>query len=84
MEGQFIASVGIELARLRNVWNWELIALQYLQFVPVARVVTHPLVHSEIEGFDLRRALAAVSLMLVIDSLLNCSMILPLLLLMGD
>jgi hypothetical protein len=60
-----------------------LLALQCLQLVPVVRVVMHPFARSGTEGFDLRRALAAVILMSAIDNLLNGSMILPLVLLIG-
>jgi hypothetical protein len=60
-----------------------LIALQCLQLIPVVRFVWHPLARSETEGFDLHRALAAVILMSAIDNLLNGSMILPLVLLIG-
>jgi hypothetical protein len=60
-----------------------LIALQCLQLIPVVRVVMSPLARSATEGFDLRHALAAVILMSAIDNLLNGSMILPLVLLIG-
>jgi hypothetical protein len=60
-----------------------LLALQCLQLIPVVRVVMHPFARSGTEGFDLRRALAAVILMSAIDNLLNGSMILPLVLLIG-
>jgi hypothetical protein len=60
-----------------------LLALEGLQFIPVARIVWSPLVRSETDGPDLRRALAAVILMSALDNLLNGSMILPILLLIG-
>ena len=57
-----------------------LLALEGLQFIPVARIVWSPLARSETDGPDLRRALAAVILMSALDNLLNGSMILPILL----
>jgi hypothetical protein len=60
-----------------------LLALQMLQLIPVVRSVWHPLAHSETDGYDLRRGLAAVILMSAIDNLLNGSMILPLAILIG-
>jgi hypothetical protein len=60
-----------------------LLALEGLQFIPVARIVRSPLARSDTDGPDLRRALAAVILMSALDNLLNGSMILPILLLIG-
>ncbi len=60
-----------------------LLALQFLQLVPVARVVWFPLARSDIQAFNFRHALAAAILMSAIDNLLNSSMILPLLLVIG-
>jgi hypothetical protein len=60
-----------------------LIALQCLQLIPVTRAVWHPFARSETDGFDLRRALAAVILMSAIDNLLDGAMILPVVLLIG-
>jgi hypothetical protein len=60
-----------------------LVALQCIQLVPVARVLwsSHP--DSDSSTFDLQNALAAVISMSAIDNLLNGSMILPLLLVIG-
>jgi hypothetical protein len=60
-----------------------LLALQCLQLLPVARFVSHPIARSETDGSDLRRAMAAVILMSAIDNMLNGSMILPLVLVIG-
>jgi len=60
-----------------------LLALQCLQLLPVARVLWAPLAGGAIEGLELRYALAAAVLMSAIDNLLNGSMILPLLLVIG-
>jgi hypothetical protein len=60
-----------------------LISLEALQFAPVIRVVWFPLARSDIEALNLRHALAAAILMSAVDNLLNSSMILPLLLVMG-
>lgn len=60
-----------------------LLALEALQLIPVARVVWFPLARSDIQAFNLRYALAAAILMSAIDNLLNSSMILPLLLVIG-
>jgi uncharacterized membrane protein YGL010W len=60
-----------------------LYALEGLQFIPVARILWSPLARSETDGPDLRRALATVILMSALDNLLNGSMILPVLLLIG-
>lgn len=60
-----------------------LFALEGLQFIPVARILWSPLARLETDGSDLRRALAAVILMSALDNLLNGSMILPILLLIG-
>lgn len=57
-------------------------ALECLQLVPVARVLWDPGRDTR-EGLDLRSALAAAILMSAIDNLLNGSMILPLLLIVG-
>ena len=60
-----------------------LLALEALQMVPVIRVVWFPLARSDIESVNLRHALAASILMSALDNLLNASMILPLLLVVG-
>ena len=60
-----------------------LLALEAMQLAPVVRVVWFPMARSDIESLNLRHALAAAILMSAVDSLLNSSMILPLLLVMG-
>jgi hypothetical protein len=60
-----------------------LIALEALQVVPVIRAIWFPLARSDIEYLNLRHALAATILITAVDNLLNSSMILPLLLIMG-
>jgi hypothetical protein len=60
-----------------------LLALECLQLLPVARILWSPLARGDTQGFDLRNALAAAILMAAIDNLLNGSMILPLLLVIG-
>ncbi len=60
-----------------------LIALEALQIVPVIRAIWFPLARSDIEYLNLRHALAAAILITAVDNLLNSSMILPLLLIMG-
>ena len=60
-----------------------LISLEGLQLLPVAQVVWSPSVPRDIAAFDLRGALASAILMSAIDNLLNGSMILPLLLVIG-
>jgi hypothetical protein len=60
-----------------------LISLESLQLLPVARVVWFPLARSDIQAFNFRHALAAAILMSAVDNLLNSSMILPLLLVIG-
>jgi hypothetical protein len=60
-----------------------LLALEGLQLLPVARVVWAPFARGAMEGLELRNALAAAILMSAIDNLLNGSMILPLLLVIG-
>ncbi len=61
-----------------------LLALEFLQLIPVARVIWSPFPRSDIDSSsDLRSALAIVILMSAMDNLLNGSMILPLLLLIG-
>jgi hypothetical protein len=60
-----------------------LLSLEALQFAPVIRAVWFPLARSDIEALNLRHALAAAILMTSVDNLLNSSMILPLLVLMG-
>jgi hypothetical protein len=60
-----------------------LIALEALQLVPVIRAIWFPLARSDIEYLNLRHALAAAILITAVDNLLNSSMILPLLLIMG-
>lgn len=58
-------------------------ALEALQMVPVIRVIWFPFARSDIEAVNLRHALAASILMSALDNLLNSSMILPLLLVVG-
>jgi hypothetical protein len=60
-----------------------LLSLECLQLLPVARVVWFPLARSDIQAFNFRHALAAAILMSAVDTLLNSSMILPLLLVIG-
>jgi hypothetical protein len=60
-----------------------LLALECLQLLPVARILWSPLARGDTQGFDLRNALAAAILMSAIDNLLNGSMILPLVLVIG-
>ena len=60
-----------------------LLALEALQVVPVIRSIWFPLARSDIEYLNLRHALAATILITAVDNLLNSSMILPLLLIMG-
>jgi hypothetical protein len=57
--------------------------LECLQLLPIARAVWGPFDPGDIAGFDLRGALASAILMSAIDNLLNGSMILPLLLVIG-
>jgi hypothetical protein len=59
------------------------LALECLQLLPVARVLWAPFARGAIEGLEVRNALAAAILMSAIDNLLNGSMILPLLLVIG-
>jgi len=60
-----------------------LIALEGLQLLPVARALTSAAPDLDSAGSRLSRALAAALLMSSIDNLLNGSMILPLLLMIG-
>jgi hypothetical protein len=66
-----------------------LLALECLQLLPIARILGSPmaggspLARGDTQAFDLRSALAAAILMSAIDNLLNGSMILPLLLVVG-
>ena len=60
-----------------------LLALECLQLIPAIRVVFSPFPRPRADSFHLRYALAAVILMAATDNLLNGSMILPLLLLIG-
>jgi hypothetical protein len=60
-----------------------LLALEAFQLAPVVRVVWFSLARSDIEYLNLRHALAAAILMTAVDNLLNSSMILPLLLIIG-
>jgi hypothetical protein len=60
-----------------------LLALECLQLLPVARVLWAPLARGALEGIEIRKALAAAILMSAIDNLLNGSMILPLVLVIG-
>ncbi len=60
-----------------------LLALECLQLLPIARTLWSPPARGDTQGFDLRSALAAAIFMSAIDNLLNGSMILPLLLVIG-
>jgi hypothetical protein len=60
-----------------------LLALECLQLLPIARTLWSPPARGDTQAFDLRNALAAAILMSAIDNLLNGSMILPLLLVIG-
>jgi hypothetical protein len=60
-----------------------LLALECMQLLPVARIWWSPHSDSDPSAFDLRSALVAAILMSAIDNLLNGSMILPLLLVIG-
>ena len=60
-----------------------LIALECIQLVPVARIFWSPHSNSDPSILDLQSALAGAILMSAIDNLLNGSMILPLLLVIG-
>lgn len=60
-----------------------LLALEAMQLIPVVRVVWFPMARSDIESLNLRHALAAAILMSAVDNLLNSSMILPLVLIVG-
>jgi hypothetical protein len=59
------------------------LALECLQLLPVTRVLWAPFARAPVDGLELRNALAAAILMSAIDNLLNGSMILPLLLVIG-
>lgn len=63
--------------------SFGLLALESFQLAPVIRVVWFSLARSDIEYLNLRHALAAAILMTAVDNLLNSSMILPLLLIIG-
>jgi hypothetical protein len=60
-----------------------LAALETLQLAPVMRAVWTGLARSDLDDYNLRHALAAAILMSAIDNLLNGSMILPLVLVIG-
>ncbi len=60
-----------------------LLALQCLQLAPVVRVVWQPPPLWKTDAYDLRRVLATIVLVSAIDNLLNSSMILPVVLLIG-
>ena len=60
-----------------------LIALECIQLLPVARILWSPPPDSDPSKFAVRSALAAAILMSAIDNLLNDSMTLPLLLVIG-
>ena len=60
-----------------------LLALECLQLLPIARTLWSPPARDDTQAYDLRNALAAAILMSAIDNLLNGSMILPLLLVVG-
>jgi hypothetical protein len=74
---------GLWLLTFGMYGSFGLLALESLQLAPVIRVVWFSLTRSDIEYLNLRHALAAVILMTAIDNLLNSSMILPLLLIIG-
>lgn len=74
---------GLWLLAFGMYGGFGLLALEALQLAPVIRVVWFSLTRSDIEYLNLRHALAAVILMTAIDNLLNSSMILPLLLIIG-
>lgn len=60
-----------------------LVALESLLLLPVVRVVWFTVARSDIEDFNLRHALAAAILMSAVDGLLNSTMLLPLVLVIG-
>jgi hypothetical protein len=60
-----------------------LVALESVLLIPVVRVVWFTVARSDIEDFNLRHALAAAILMSAVDGLLNSSMLLPLVLVIG-
>jgi hypothetical protein len=60
-----------------------LVSLEALLLIPALRVVWFPLARSDIGYTNLRHTLSAAVLISAIDSLLNSSMILPLLLVIG-
>ncbi len=60
-----------------------LVSLEALLLIPALRVVWFPLTRSDIGYTNLRHTLSAAVLISAIDSLLNASMILPLLLVIG-
>jgi hypothetical protein len=74
---------GLWLLTFGMYGSFGLLALESLQLAPVIRVVWFSLTRSDIEYLNLRYALAAAILMSAIDNLLNSSMILPLLLIIG-
>jgi hypothetical protein len=79
----FLRPWGLWLLAFGMYGSFGLLALETLQLAPVIRVVWFPLTRSDIEYLNLRHALAAAILMTAIDNLLNSSMILPLLLVIG-
>lgn len=60
-----------------------LLALEFVELLPVVRVIWFPLARSDIQAFNLRHALAAAILMSAVNALLNSSIILPLLVIVG-
>lgn len=60
-----------------------LVSLEALLLIPAVRVVWFPLTRSDIGYTNMRHTLSAAVLMTAIDSLLNSSVILPLLLVIG-
>jgi hypothetical protein len=74
---------GLWLLAFGMYGGFGLATLELLQLTPVIRVVWSPLARSDIEFLNLRHALAAAILMTAIDNLLNSSMILPLLIVIG-
>lgn len=60
-----------------------LAALECVELLPVVRVIWYPLARSDIQAFNLRHALAAAILMSAVNALVNSSMILPLMVVIG-
>lgn len=60
-----------------------LLALECVELLPVVRVIRLSLARSDIQAFNLRHALAAAILMSAVNALVNSSMILPILIVIG-